>query len=282
MCLICNHSFHEYGTTAARYDSAAVTSADHGVTSRYGDARSEQRAWIRRRLKNGDNMKRFGQGLFGRCLATALLLAAASFAHGASITYTLDQTNLDPLLPDGQSYLQVTISDAAFGSDADAIRFDVTVLSALTNLADNRFGIQSFAFNTSAGGTVAAISGLPAGWSVDANRTVSGFGEFDFRVSGAGNNRLTPTLTFYVSGISGDAPLDYALVSTGMASHGNGFFAAHVAGFTDLDPSTGRVTSGYFGGGATTVVPLPASAWLFGTALGAFGWLRRRRQPLAG
>jgi len=228
-------------------------------------------------------MKLLGQGLFGRCLATGLLLASATLAHGASITYTLDQTNLDPLLPDGQSYLQVTISDAAFGADANAIRFDVTVLSALTNLADGRFGIQSFAFNTSASGDIAAaMGGLPAGWGVEADRNMSGFGNFDFRVSGPGNNRLTPTLTFYVTGVSGDSLSDYVLASTGNASNGNVFFAAHVAGFGDLDPSSGRVTSGYFGGSTMTVVPLPASAWLFGTALGAFGWARRRRGPQAG
>jgi hypothetical protein len=47
-----------------------------------------------------------------------------------------------------------------------------------------------------------------------------------------------------------------------------------VAGFQDQDPGAGEVTSAYFGG--TTVVPVPAAVWLFGSGLAALGWMRRR------
>lgn len=207
------------------------------------------------------------------CAAVALLLSGAVSA--ASLSYYLDQTNADPLLPDGVNYLKVTISDATFGSDSSAIRFDVTVLSPLLSIAGSNFGIQSFGFNTtlSTATVLAAITGLPSGWGKSANMNQDGFGNFELVDSGSGSNRQNPTLTFYISGIAGDTPANYVALSSGTAGQGNQFFAAHVAGFLDQDPGAGELTSAYFGG--STVVPLPGAVWLFGAALAALGWVRR-------
>ncbi len=73
-----------------------------------------------------------------------------------------------------------------------------------------------------------------------------------------------------ITGISGDVVADYAVAGAGGAQ-GTYYFAAHVAGMT---PVAGQ-TSAYFGGNA--VVPVPAAAWLFGSAIAGLGWVRRRR-----
>ena len=207
----------------------------------------------------------------------ALALTSAGAVNAASVSYYLNQTNGEPFLVDGVNYLQVTISDSAFGLDPNAIRFNVTLLSPLTSIASSNFGIQSFGFNTNqtVATVLAAIAGLPGGWSAGTGNNQDGFGNFELVDSGTGSNRQNPTLTFYVSGVAGDAVADYAVVSSGTAGQGNVFFAAHVAGFLDQDPGANELSSAYFGG-STQVVPVPAAAWLFGSGLAGLGWVRRR------
>ena len=91
--------------------------------------------------------------------------------------------------------------------------------------------------------------------------------------------------------IDGDTIEDYAVLSTGGASGGNQLFSARVAGFelgegcapnneSRIGSSSSHkkcVTSAFFGG-STNAVPLPATAWLFGTGfLGAALRARRRK-----
>lgn len=205
-----------------------------------------------------------------------LTLFGAGIVNAASVSYYLDQTNGEPILVDGINYLQVTISDSAYLADPNAIRFDVTILSPLTSIAGSNFGIQSFGFNTtlSSATVLAAITGLPSGWNKSMDTNQDGFGNFELVDSGNGSTRQNPTLTFYVSGIVGDTPLNYVQLSNGNAGQGNQFFAAHVAGFLDQDPGAGELTSAYFAG--STVVPVPAAVWLFGSGLGLLGLARRR------
>ena len=156
----------------------------------------------------------------------ASLLVAAAPAQAASISYFLDQSNA---LPDGSNYLRVDVADGAHG----AIDFTVTVLSPLGDLAGRKFGIQSFAFNVVAGGSAEAmdITGLPRGWSASNGSRMDGFGLFDIQLrSRKGNSRLD-TLTFSITGVDGDRPEDYALLSRGRAPEGHEFFAARVTGF---------------------------------------------------
>jgi hypothetical protein len=194
-------------------------------------------------------------------------------AQAASMSWYMDQSNA---LADGVNYAQVTISDATFGLDLNAIRFDVTLLTPLTSIAGSNFGIQSFGFNTTltVATVLAGIAGLPGGWSASTTANQDGFGNFELVNSGTGSNRQNPTLTFYVTNVAADSPASYAVLSGGNAGQGNVFFAGHVAGFVDQDPGAGELTSAFFGG--STVVPVPAAVWLLGSALGVMGMLRRR------
>lgn len=201
-------------------------------------------------------------------MVTGLIVSGAVSA--ASVSYYLDQSNEDVLLPDGTNYLQVTIADGV-GGDIDVT---VDILQPLLDIAGVNFGIQSFGFNTTSGTFAGTVSG-PSGWSTNIGMNESGFGNFVVVASGDGSNRQSPTLSFSISGIVGDTPADYAAFSTGNAGQGNQYFVAHVADFLDQDPGAGDVTSAYFAG--STAVPVPAAAWLFGSALGLLGWARRKR-----
>lgn len=156
------------------------------------------------------------------------------------------------LLADGVNYLQVTISDASYGLDPNAIRFDVTLLAPLTGIAGSNFGIQAFGFNTTQtpATVLAAITGLPGGGSVSDNANQDGFGKFELVNSGTGSNRQNPALTFYISGVSDDTLHDHAVLSSGNAGQGNVMFASQVAGFLDQDSGANQLTSAYFGGSA--------------------------------
>ena len=245
------------------------------------------------------------RSLGGIAAFCALAIWAAGAAQAASISYFLDQSNdTTGNLPDGTNYLQVTIdNDGAPG----LINFTWTILSPLTSIADSNFGLQSVGFNVVTPGPAATIlvgdvvnlnAPVPP-WSVAVdldNLNQDGFGMFDVTVGDTGMARISPTLTFSVD-LGGDQSstddiLDYIAASAGNAGQGNEFFVAHVAGFFDqnpLDPVEGCqdlgegnltpecnvLTSAWFGG--STVVPVPAAVWLFGSALGLLGWIRRRQ-----
>lgn len=200
-----------------------------------------------------------------------LLSMAAAFAaapaFGASVSYYLDQTNINASpFPDGTNYVKVTISDGVGGN----IDFLVEALAVLDSAAGANYGIDSFGFNTTLGSVTSAnIVNLPSGWSVSANSNQDGFGNFGFVVNGTGSNRIDP-LMFSISGIAGDTPMDYVAPASGNAAEGNFDFAAHVAGFSSQYPP-----SAYFGGSS----PVPeADTWgmmLLGVGLVSLR-LRRR------
>ena len=203
-------------------------------------------------------------------LSATLLMSGA--ANAASVSYFLNQSNA---LPDGTPYAQVTIADGADG----AIDFTVQVLSALSDIATSNFGIQSFAFNVAPGGSAegASVTGLPDGWKARDDFRMSSFGFFDVKVYGTGASRVS-TLTFSIDGIDGDTIEDYASLSTGGASGGNQFFAAHVAGFSfKCDPKTPKCATSAFIGGSDPV-PLPATAWLAATGFAAALVRARKRR----
>jgi hypothetical protein len=202
-----------------------------------------------------------------RAVAALSVLAAfsAAPAFGASVSYFLDLSNVDAApYPDGQNYLQVTISDGIGGN----IDFLVQTLVPLSSNAGSNYGIQSFGFNTALSLSAANIINLPSGWTMKSSKKQDGFGNFVAVAHGTGNSRVDP-LMFSITGISGDTPMDYVMLSTGTAGQGNTDFAAHVAGFST------QVTSAYFGG--STSVP-EADTWgMLLVGLGLLGLRLRGR-----
>jgi len=214
-------------------------------------------------------------------------LALGSTAQAASVSYYLNQSNA---LPDGVNYLQVTIADGVDG----AIDFTVTALEPLLAVAGSNFGIQNFAFNVPNGSRTGAskVTNLAQGWRARNDFRMSTFGMFDIKVTGNGNSRLD-TVTFSITGVDGDTPMDYVNLSSKKASGGNQFFAAHVTGFKYGElcnaPASQRirarlqgqvpcVSSAYFAGSLTAdPVPLPATAWLFLTGIAGVAVRARRR-----
>lgn len=183
-------------------------------------------------------------------------------------TYYLNQSNT---LADGVNYAQVDILENAGNLD-----FTVTALSP-TN-----WKFSNFYFNL--GGDVGAVSlmGLPSGWSVPSSPApynISTFGLFSDGESGAGNS-LQSSFTF-------TADSSVALTLANLVANNDGWiFAAHVQCQNKQDSpcsaesSVDGVATSHFiaGPGELAPVPLPAAAWLFGSALFGFITLSNRRR----
>jgi hypothetical protein len=204
-----------------------------------------------------------------RLLGGFVLGVLSIHAQAASVSYFLDKSND---LPDGINYLQVTISDGAM----DNIDFVVDVLTANFTSPGGNFGMDKFFFNYDNNLTVSASNIMnvdPNTWDILEDKNAGGgFGKFEFQLKGAGNR--TSQLTFSINDVAGDTPSTYAM-GADFLGNGNGsteFFAAHVG---DFDGQYG-VTSAQFAG--STLVPVPAAVWLFGSGLiGLVGVARRKR-----
>ena len=204
------------------------------------------------------NRKLFFTGLFAVCMFVSLQVNAAS------VSYFLDQSND---LEDGVSYAKVTISDSI--DHVGDIEFSIEVIAGAFPEALSNFGMQSFYFNFDDSLTVdeGNLVDINPSWSVNTNKNAGGgFGKFDFGLAGKGNNR-TDILSFRITDVTGDSIASYAF------SSGSEYFAAHIA---DYDSSVSGNTSGKFAG--SSVVPIPASVWLFISGIGLlFGWKRKQQ-----
>lgn len=215
-------------------------------------------------------------------LVLTSLLFLPFTVNAASVSFYLDQTNLDPLsgtsLVDGTNFLMVTIDDEGTAGD---INLTVQTLSPLSDLAGNNFGIQSFAFNTLIDPGFydenSSFAGIPSNWSTNVippTNQEDGFGRFDISMSDGGTQRVE-ALNFSISGIVGDTIADYLELSlNGGGStppQGSVYFTAHIAGFDDGNGNT----SAFFGG--MTPVPVPAAFILLLSALGGLTFFKSRK-----
>ena len=194
------------------------------------------------------------------------LVLAGMQANAATISYFLDQSND---LLDDISYAQVTISDST--TTIGDIDFSIEVLASAFTVSGSNFGMQSFSFNFDPSLSIGAsnIIGIdPSAWSISEGANAGGgFGKFGYQLSGNGKTR-TELLSFSVTGVAGDTIYSYATGSS-LKPAATEFFAAHIAGFDE----TNGVTSAKFAG--STVVPVPAAVWLFGSGLvGLAGFAR--------
>ncbi|NOQ89335.1 MAG: VPLPA-CTERM sorting domain-containing protein [Gammaproteobacteria bacterium] len=207
-------------------------------------------------------------GLFKISVLPLMLTATLTVTQvqAASISYYLDQSND---LLDGVNYAQVTISDSI--TVAGDIDFTVEILDSAFTVSGDNFGLQSFSFNYDPSLSIDASNVVSSIWSVSEGKNAGGgFGKFGLQLSGNGSTR-TDILNFSITGVAGDTIESYALASI-LSPSSDEFFAAHIAGFDETD----GVTSAKFAG-STTVVPVPAAVWLFGTGLiGLVGVARRK------
>ena len=210
--------------------------------------------------------------LTGLLAALSLLGVPMADALAASLTYNLNQSNVESSYADGVTYLQVEITSTSAGT----ANFNVTPVYAFAT--DSNYGLQSFAFNYSGSASSLTFSNLADGWSVNGPpaSALDGFGKFEYIVEGNGNNRQAP-LTFTVSGLGGDTTAQtlnyFSELSSGNSGQGNQFFAAHLAGFSDLS-----VGSGDFAGSTLAPVPEPETYAMLLAGLGLMGALARRRR----
>jgi hypothetical protein len=199
----------------------------------------------------------------------AACIFASAQVNAASTSYFLDQSND---LADGTNYAKVTISDSV--DYAGDIEFSIEVLTDAYPGELSNFGMQTFYFNFNESLSVAAVNIVDTApsWSITTNKNAGGgFGEFDFKVAGNGDNR-TDVLTFRVAGVTDDTINSYATSAT----EGSEYFAAHIA---DYDASVTGNTGGKFGG--SSVVPIPAAVWLFASGLGLLGWKSRKSKQMS-
>ncbi|MBC7982653.1 MAG: VPLPA-CTERM sorting domain-containing protein [Candidatus Obscuribacterales bacterium] len=213
-------------------------------------------------------------------VAIAVLASGAGGAQAASISYYLNQSNADAVLPDGTNYALVTINDDV----ANTLRFTVSLFAPLTSIAGSNFGIDSFAFNVIGAnplqdfGAIAGQWTLPTGWIANVApppNQADGFGRFDAEANGSGGARVA-TLNFSIHNTALNL-YSFAENSSNNAGQGNVFFSAHIAGFN----AGNGVTSAYFGGSTLVPVPLPATLPFLLSALGGLGLIRRRVSVLA-
>jgi len=202
-------------------------------------------------------------------LAALLSFFAASQANAASISFYLDQSND---LLDGVNYAEVTISDST--SVSGDIDFEVELLALAFTVSGMNFGMQDFLFNVDDMVSLQAeniINLSQSEWKIAQNKNGGGgFGKYDFKLFGNGRSR-TEMLTFSISGITGDTIYSYATGSS-LNPDADEFFSTHIAGFDLVD----GVTSAKFAG-STSVVPVPASAWLLISGLLGLITVARRK-----
>jgi hypothetical protein len=186
------------------------------------------------------------------------------------VSYFIDQSNN---LPDNVNYLQVTISDGLAGN----IDFSVALLAGAFPASLPNFGVQAFFFNYDQSLSVDAANIInfdPASWDIREDHNAGGgIGKFQFEVVATGSTR-TSLLTFSIAGVTGDTVNSYAMGNPGPAGSDE-FFAVHAA---DYD-GPGESTSGRFAGSTVAFilpVPIPAAAYLFGSALLGLCGMRRK------
>ena len=202
-------------------------------------------------------------------MAACSLVLTGTYVNADTISFYIDQSND---LLDGINYAQVTISDSS--NTAGDIDFVIELLDPAFTVSGSNFGMQNFSFNFDDALTLDKnniINLSSSDWKISEGKNAGGgFGKYDIQLSGKGNSR-TEGLSFTISGVDGDTIYSYAMGSM-LNPAADEFFATHIAGFDYMN----GVTSAKFAG--SSVVPVPASVWLFGSGLLGLAGIARRKK----
>ena len=195
-------------------------------------------------------------------LIRAALVAAACLllntANAASVTFDFSFENDGDLFED--SFGTITVSD----DEADQLSFTVEVDTSILGAGSD---LEQVGFNLDFSEQVSLVSGTNnATLSEDAS--VKGRNStFDFLVDFGQGQPFFDSVAFVIegSGLDLSAFLNADLSTQNSKPDAN--FMAHVQ---STSTSGGSESIG-------GVVPVPAAVWLFGSALGLLGWVRRKR-----
>ena len=209
-------------------------------------------------------LARRGLGLFGLIFAGGLFLSTT--AQGATLTLSdVSSDETDPALLDAT--LEFTVVDAT------------TVTLTVTNLTADptAYTIDQIAFNTTdniTSITLTEIDGVTStDWLLASNTVMDGFGVYDWSVTqdtGSITNNLQPgdsiTFTFTVDGTD--------ILDTNFTTELSAIPPGDIQAYASVKFVQGPGDDSAYG----AVVPIPAAAWLFGSALlGILGIGDRRR-----
>ncbi len=195
-------------------------------------------------------------------LFSAIATAIIGFSSSAQAeTYYLNYSNV--LGNIGVNFAQVDVTESAGN-----------LLFNVQSLNPTGWWIDKFYFNMSDTPSNVTINGLPSGWSEDTEQNVSMFGVFSDGAKGGGNDYVSP-LTFTV-----DADQDLTLADL-VANESGWLFAAHQkCGGKGAPKDCGALgdtdETSHFIANAPVTIPVPAAAWLLGSALLGFVGFRRR------
>ena len=201
------------------------------------------------------------------------IIASATVGFAASAQADTFYLNYSNTVGDiGVNFAQVDVTESAGN-----------LLFNVQSLSPAGWWIDKFYLNTSDTPNNVTLTGLPSGW-VEDDGNVSMFGVFSDGAKGGGNDFVSP-LTFTL-----DADDDMTLADL-VPNKDGWLFAAHQkCGGKDTPACSGLtvdneavfdeegkpITSHYIAGGPPAPVPVPAAAWLLGSALLGFVGYRRR------
>lgn len=195
--------------------------------------------------------------LFGRAALPVMVCLAAGSAHAASASFDFSFENDGDL--SGSSFGTVVVSDNVANQLAFEVMADTSVLGAGAD-------VEQFGFNLDFAGTVTLVSGTNSA-ALEQDARVKGRNSiFDFVVDFGQGQPFFDSVEFVIEGTGLDLSAFLSAPLSTQNSKPDASFMAHIQ--STHTPGGSESIGG--------VVPIPGAVWLFGSALGVLGWLRRR------